>query len=167
MREQKRKRNKRYNPNRIQTNPTAGLALLNNAYQDNTPIPENDLTELSIAYWISFDLLASAEHASSESWNTVTAALNISQILAEQGIGNELMPLVHKAQDGMVRSYERQKIHKVWRLDGPALNDVRLALSAIDEQIKMSKKSEMRSALNEAIRRISAGNTLKTGGKNA
>jgi hypothetical protein len=127
------------------------------AMADHRPIEDENLTDLGIAYWMAFREMVMGK--SSESiWSVVTCSLNIALILCERGIGEEFKPYVIKALDGAFRAKVRADSTKTWRYDGEAISAIRQALEAHDEQIKLATKQQMREALNEVHRRVTAGN---------
>jgi hypothetical protein len=154
-------RRKRYQPRPILR--LGGLSIIagqHAAAEDNTPIVAEDQTDLHIAYRLAFEAMCNGA-SSEENWSVVVVSLNVALILSERGIGHEYEPYLVKALDGAFLAKIRAGRHGVWRFDGPAINDIRTAFEIHEEQIRLTTKAEVRSALQEVYNRINQGHIYR------
>jgi len=161
MTKQKKQRKKAYRPKAV--NPMAAFQALDSihvAAEDHRPLHEDDATDLALAYRLSLETMVKGK-STEEDWSVVVCSLNIGLILCERGIGAEYEPLFVRALDGAFRSRIRAGRTGTWRFDGDALVAIREAIDVHDEQVKITTKEEIRTALLEVHHRIKAGNVYR------
>jgi hypothetical protein len=157
----KSRKHKQYKPRAICA--IGGLALVSVMHartEDQQPLHADDLTDLNLAYRLSFDQMVRGA-SNEEAWTVVVCSLNVALILTERGFGKEYLPYINRALEGAYRARLRAEKHKVWRFDGDAINAIREALEVHDEQVKFATKDDMRQALEEVHRRIIDGNVYQ------
>jgi hypothetical protein len=159
LREKMRRRHRKHQP----VLAMSGLDLLaakRAAAQDALPITEEDQTDLSLAYRLSFEMMLTGD-STEEHWSTVVCSLNTALVLAERTAGTNHEEYLVRALDGAWRARERAQKTGVWRFDGPAINDIRIAFEIHEEQIQFCNRQQIRAALQEVSDRIVRGNTYR------
>lgn len=161
MSKAKKRRNKVYRPRAA--NPAGGLVALL-AISDRgelaSPLQESQLTDLGLAYWLSFENLCTGD-ATEEHWSCVVCALNVAMALCEAGIGGEEEDDLRLALDGAFRAKIRSARTGNFRLDGDAMRDITAALHTHDEQMKLATRAEVTTALQLVHRRVQEGNVYR------
>lgn len=97
------------------------------------------------------------EHA----FHNLAAAVNVSLVLCERGVGEDYLPLVKRAQDALLRLFERGRKSRRWVMDGPGLNDLREAIDLHEQQLALVPRAEAANAMREVMRRIRQGNVFE------
>lgn len=92
--------------------------------------------------------------------NTLAHAANISLVLAERGFGNDLIPKIIEAQEGLMRILQRTHAGKSTAFDASGAEHMRNLISIHTQQIAMAGESETAQALLE-INRRKVTNTMK------
>jgi hypothetical protein len=161
MSKSKKPRNKAYRPKPVaQHGGLVAIAMCHARGENASTLKEDQLADLGVAYWLSFDNLRAGD-ANEESWSCVSCALNVALILTEKGIGAEYEGDIVKALDGLFRAQMRSKRSGNWRLDGEALRDVERALQIHDQQMAIAKRWEVTEAMNTIYKRLADGNVYK------
>ena len=151
-------RNKKYRPK--PKNDTGGLAVLMSRYQQHTPMMPDQITDLSIAYRLSFDCMTSGRGFESHWCNCVTA-LNIGLVLCENGFGQEHEQTFAAALDGAFRARVRAKEKQVWGFDGDAMNAIKKAFAVHEVQLECVTQAELIEAMRVVRKRIEDGNVYR------
>ncbi len=97
------------------------------------------------------------EHA----FHNLAAAVNVSLVLCERGIGEEYLDLVKRAQDALLRLYQRGRQSGRWVMDGPGLNDLREAIDLHEQHLALVSRAEAANAMREVMRRINRGDVFE------
>ena len=157
----KKPRNKKYRPRPVaQAGGLTAIAKCVARGQDVAPLASDQLSDLGLAYWLSFEQLRSGS-ASEEAWSCVVAALNIATAFAEADIGAEHEKDIIRALDGAFRAKVRSAKTGNFRLDGEALRDIEHALIVHDAQLEVATRAETVTALQLVHRRVAEGHVYK------
>jgi len=95
-----------------------------------------------------FDGISKGTGTASE-WNTLASALNHSFTLANKGAGEEILPTLTKANNGMMRARDRYTRTGRLGFDGEAMADIKLALDLWFEQLMLCTVGEVDSATKQ------------------
>lgn len=116
-----------------------------------------DVDDLARSYWLYFDQLK--QHTASEiAWNNVTCSLNMAMLLCELVFGDEHLPLMIRALEGMFKAKMRGEKTGSYRLDGDGLRAVQEALHIHDAQMELATPRDMVRADMELKKRMADGN---------
>lgn len=152
---------KQYKPRHASTSGgLTAIAMCHARFENNSPLRGDQLTDLGVAYWVSLEQLRVGD-ASEDHWSCVVCALNISLIMAENGIGAEYERDIAKALDGAFRAKIRSAKSGNFRLDGDAMRDITNVIAIHDEQMKLASRNEVVAALATVRRRIDEGNVYE------
>lgn len=99
--------------------------------------------------------------ASSESWACLALASNMSLVLAEEGYGQEWLPLIREAQQALMRADARGQMHGAWRMDGSGLATVGDMLDIFDAQLEIAPRRVIMEAREIIIQRLADNEVLK------
>lgn len=130
-------------------------------------LPLEDRRRLQLSYRMAFERMragtADGDHAA-----TLGTVANIALVLAERTGNPEVgVELVKDAQDALLRAAERkQRAHGDspagrYVLDGPGLQAVAKLLDLHDAQLEHHTARQFRDAIEEAARRVRAGDVLE------
>lgn len=161
MTKAKKPRNKAYRPKLVA--PGGGLMALVRIGirgENASPLRDEQLSDLGLAYWLSFDNLRAGD-ANEESWSCVVCALNVSLVMCEKGIGAEHEQALVTALDGAFRAKVRSARTGNFRLDGDGLRDVETGLQIHDQQMAIATRAEISDAMHTVRARIEAGNVYQ------
>ena len=125
----------------------------------HTTLAQDQQRDIGIAYHSSLHAMLRG-HGTEQTWSTVSCALNIALMLAEQGILPEALDTIKQAQNALVRSRARASKFGTWAFDGEGIRDVLAAANYYDEQLEISKRSQVIQAIKEVHRRIDIGETV-------
>lgn len=93
-------------------------------------------------------------------WHTLAAAVNVSLVLCERGIGPEYLDEVRAAQDALIRMLERQRKTGRWAFDGNAYTTLARAVDLHEAQLAAITRDGARAAMLEVRRRVDRGEVL-------
>lgn len=157
----KKPRTKKYHPKPISAD--GGLVAIAKVYargENAAPLQSEQLTDLGVAYWLSFENLRSGD-ANEESWSCVVCALNIGMVLAERGLGEQYTADLVAALDGAFRAKIRSAKSGNFRLDGDALREIESALVIHDAQMEVATKAQVTAAMATVHARMLAGDVYR------
>lgn len=158
MKKQK-KRNKAYNPNKHRINSAAAFNVIQNAHDaayDAKPLDADQIDELGIGYYAALKAVRQGK-GTPDQLGTLAGAINISLVLAENGIGPEYLDLLKEAKNAIFRTIQRERATGKVVFYGPDSTKIGEALDVHDMQILVVSKNEMVAAVTEVRRRIDAG----------
>lgn len=156
-----KKRNKPYRPKPVtQHGGLIAVARVHARAEEAAPLCDDQLTDLGVAYWASFENLRSGP-ATEEAWSCVACALNIGIVLCEQELGQEYEELFARALEGAFRAKVRSQRTGSFRLDGAALRDIEDAFDVHDAQMELATRAEVTRALNTVHARMESGNVYR------
>lgn len=123
------------------------------------PLADDQLRDLGIAYRASLQVIISGK-GDEQAWSTLACAINISLILCERGLGEEFIPTIKHAQDGLIACRERGLRFNNWSFTADEARTILRTFAIHDEQITLATKKEIVYALGEVRRRIEQNEVL-------
>lgn len=149
-------RNKKYRPRPIAV--VGGLHAIQrqiDAANLRRPLSSERQIDLQFAYLTSIEAMvcgrATVYHA-----DTLIYALNVGQILAERGLGQEYLSLIEPAIEAMQRARARYLAHGKFGLDGPGLVAISAVADLHAEQMRLATHAELMSAVEEMHKRVAS-----------
>lgn len=109
------------------------------------PVTTKEVDQFRIAVLGALDGIARGTGTAKE-WNSLASALRHAYTLAHDGTGEEIMPTLIVANDGMLRARERFERTGRMGFDGAALRDIREALNLWFEQLLLCNIGEVDAA---------------------
>ncbi|SDV49215.1 hypothetical protein [Chitinasiproducens palmae] len=95
------------------------------------------------------------------SWYTLAAALNMSLILCERGIGEDYLPTIIAGQEALMRIKARANTCGSWAMDGAGRQVIETAIAVHEGHIEGCTHGEVRGAIGEVERRMTAGDVFE------
>lgn len=123
------------------------------------PMADDQLRDLGMAVHTSIERLRIGKGIEMD-FHTLAAAVNVSLVLCERGIGAEYLGDVTTAQDALIRILERQRATGRWAFDGPAYVALARAVELHEAQLETITRDGARAALLEVRRRVDRGQVL-------
>ncbi|MDZ7595845.1 MAG: hypothetical protein U0932_14445 [Thiobacillus sp.] len=123
------------------------------------PMTDDQLRDLGMAVHTSIERLRIGKGLELD-FHTLAAAVNVSLVLCERGIGPEYLGDVTAAQDALIRILERQRATGRWAFDGPAYVALARAVELHEAQLETITRDGARAALLEVRRRVDRGQVL-------
>lgn len=120
------------------------------------PMTDDQLTDLGMAVHTSIERMRTG-HGIELDWHTLAAAVNVSLVLCERGIGPDYLDDVIAAQEALMRIFERQRTTGRWAFDGPAYTALACAIELHEAQLQAITRDGARAAMLEVRRRIDRG----------
>lgn len=137
--------------------PTAGLRVLGMA----RTLSRSEQAALSVVYWAALDEMAQGRGDETH-FDSLAGAVNLALVLAERaGNNTEAIALIQAAQDALMRARSRNETFGRFGFDGQGYSAVQTALDLHDQQLALCTGKQMIDAMNEAIRRMHAGDVLE------
>ena len=93
-------------------------------------------------------------------WHTLAAAVNVSMVLCEKGVGADYMPDILAAQDALLRIFDRHASTGRWAFDGPAYTALTRAVAIHEAQAAAITRDGARAAMLEVRKRAARGEVL-------
>lgn len=119
------------------------------------PMTHDDFQSMTAYYRLAF-LNMQLGSASEETWDCLALGANMALVLAEQGFGQEWVPRIQEAQDGLLRARSRGSKLGSLRLDGPGLAAMADTLDVLEEQLTIATRAEVLHARDIVLERIDA-----------
>ena len=132
--------------------PTAGLHAIAMLH----PLDASQKTDESLALRANLEALRTG-HGAESAFHTITAAVNVSMVLCERGKGAEHLTDIIRAQDHLMRLWQRAQEKGRWLFDGGGWQHVKHAIDIHEAQLANVTRREASDALHEVIRRINQG----------
>lgn len=136
--------------------PHAGL----HALAMNRPLDASQKTDESIALRVSLEALRTGR-ADERAFHSITAAINVSMVLCERGVGADYLPHIIQAQQSLLRVWTRSEKTGRWLFDGAGWQHVNHAIDIHEAQLASISRREASDAFREVIRRINQGNVFE------
>lgn len=122
------------------------------------PFVPDELAQLNVpvmAAWERMRTGCAADH----DFDTLASAVNICMVRGEE-IDPLCVETAQRAQDALMRTMDRHKATGRWGFDGPALQDIPLAMDLYRQMLELSTPMQMQSALRATVQRMNKGQTL-------
>ncbi len=146
-------------------NPSGGYGLLQQRQFAMQVAPLQMESErrfaVSVSGWAALTAVTGDSAATIEHWAQLATVANLALMLAELGYGPEHEPVFVRAQEAVTRMYARGIQKKVWRLDGPGLQDMRDALTLHDLQCEHATYGDICQAMAMIRDRILSGDVFQ------
>lgn len=122
-------------------------------------LTDNQLTDLGMAVHVCIERLRTG-HGVELDWHTLAAAVNVSLVLCERGIGAEYIDDVKTAQDALIEILERQRRTGRWAFHGAGYVALIHAVAIHEAQLASITRDSARAAMLEVRRRVDRGEVL-------
>lgn len=122
-------------------------------------LTDDQLTDLGFAVHACIERLRTGNGIELD-WHTRAAAVNVSLVLCERGIGPEYLDEVKTAQDALIHILERQRRTGRWAFDGSAYVALTRAVQLHEAQLASITRDSARAAMLEVRRRVDRGEVL-------
>lgn len=93
-------------------------------------------------------------------WHTLAAAVNVSLVLCERGIGADYLDDIKTAQDALIEILERHRKTGRWAFSGSAYTALARAVEIHEAQLAAITRDSARAAMLEVRRRVDRGEVL-------
>jgi hypothetical protein len=122
-------------------------------------LTNDQLTDLGMAVHTSIERMRTG-HGIELDWHTLAAAVNVSLVLCERGIGPEYLDEVKTAQDALIHIMDRHRRTGRWAFDGAAYVALNRAVELHEAQLAAITRDSARAAMMEVRRRVDRGDVL-------
>lgn len=136
--------------------PRAGLHAI--AMQHG--LDDAQQADLGVALRVNLEALRTGQ-ADEAAFHTLAAAVNVSLVLCERGVGADHLPAIKRAQEGMLRLWTRAKQTGRWVFDGGGWHDTAHAIDLHEAQLAAVSRKAASEAMREVMRRINSGNIFE------
>lgn len=145
-----KKRTKKYQPRFVSTNPLSDFfgGLSGDHAEHFQRLALRNHTAL---------LLLEQGKGGKEQWDLIVGAINIANVMCEQGIGDEFRATTIAARDALLEVGKRALKTGRFLFKGDELKAVRAALECHDAQLENVRAIDVERASDEVIRRIRHG----------
>ena len=144
----KKPRNKKYVPRLVRLDPMAFVKT------GLTMAPDSQMTILKIKNHAAMSRLANGT-GTRDDWDTIIGAINMAQVMAELGTGDEYRKLILSAGAAMLAVGKRYMRWDKFEFCGDELARVNDALDVHEAQLDVSRVIDIERATGEVLRRIS------------
>lgn len=122
---------------------------------DARELTDSQQRDLGLCYHLAFENML--KRGGEEDWYILAGSLNVALVLAEQGYGEECIPDIKAAMEGLMDCKYRADRTGRWAFDGAAIQAMRSALAIHDQQCALAKRSEIKKALQMIAERANDG----------
>lgn len=122
-------------------------------------LTDDQLTDLGMAVHTCIERMRTG-HGIELDWHTLAAAVNVSLVLCERGIGMELLEDIKTAQDALIEILQRHHRTGKWSFHGSAYVAIARAVEIHEAQIGTVTRDGARAAMLEVRRRVDKGEVL-------
>lgn len=122
-------------------------------------LTDDQLTDLGFAVHTCIERLRTG-HGIELDWHTLAAAVNVSLILCERGVGAEYIDDIKTAQDALIEILERQRRTGRWAFHGAGYTALARAVEIHEAQLAAVTRDGARAAMMEVRRRVDRGEVL-------
>lgn len=122
-------------------------------------LTDNQLTDLGMAVHTCIERLRTG-HGIELDWHTLAAAVNVSLVLCERGIGPEYLDDIKTAMDALIEILERHRRTGRWAFHGSGYTALTHAVQIHEAQLASITRDSARAAMLEVRRRVDRGDVL-------
>lgn len=122
-------------------------------------LTDDQLTDLGMAVHTCIERMRTG-YGIELDWHTLAAAVNVSLVLCERGIGAEYLDDMKTAQDALLHILDRHRRTGRWAFDGSAYVALTRAVELHEAQIAVITRDGARAAMLEVRRRVDRGEVL-------
>lgn len=123
------------------------------------PLADDQLTDLGMAVHVCIERMRTG-HGIELDWHTLAAAVNVSLVLCERGIGPEHLDAIKTAMDALVEILERHRRTGRWAFHGSGYTALTHAIHIHEAQIASITRDSARAAMLEVRKRVDRGEVL-------
>ena len=123
------------------------------------PLTQEQIDDLGLAVHLAVERLRIGQPIEGD-WHTLAAAVNVSMVLCERGVGEEYLPDILTAQDALLRVWKRYDRTGRWAFDGPAYTALTRAVEIHEAHAAAIPRDSARAAMLEVRRRVDRGEVL-------
>lgn len=123
------------------------------------PLTQDQIDDLGLAVHLAIERLRTGNPIEGD-WHTLAAAVNVSMVLCERGVGAEYLPDILAAQDALLRIFDRHATTGRWVFDGPAYTALTRAVEIHEAHAAAITRDGARAAMLEVRRRAARGEVL-------
>lgn len=123
------------------------------------PMTDDQLTDLGMAVHTSIERMRIG-HGIELDWHTLAAAVNVSLVLCERGIGAEYLDDIKTAQDALIDILERHRRTGRWAFHGSGYVALARAVQIHEAQLANITRDSARAAMLEVRKRVDRGEVL-------
>lgn len=142
-------------PGKYRRDPSAWAHAINMQHQ----LTDYQLTDLGMAIHTSIERMRTG-HGIELDWHTLAAAVNVSLVLCERGIGPEYLDDIKTAQDALIEILERHRKTGRWVFHGVGYVALTRAVEIHEAQLGAITRDSARAAMLEVRRRVDRGEVL-------
>lgn len=124
-------------------------------------LTDDQLTDLGIAVHSSIENMRTGNGIERD-WHTLAAAVNVSLILCERGIGPEYLDEVKTAMDALLHILDRHRRTGRWAFHASGYVALTRAAELHEAQLASITRDAARAAMMEVRRRVGRGEVLNT-----
>lgn len=122
-------------------------------------LTDDQRTDLGMAVHTSIERLRIGQGIELD-WHTLAAAVNVSLVLCERGVGAEYLDDIKTAQDALIEIMERHRRTGKWAFHGSGYVALTRAVEIHEAQIGAVTRDGCRAAMLEVRRRVDQGEVL-------
>lgn len=122
-------------------------------------LTNDQLTDLGMAVHISIERMRIGQGIELD-WHTLAAAVNVSLILCERGVGAQYLDDIKTAADALVEIHERKRRTGKWAFHGAGYIALARAVEIHEAQLAAITRDSAREAMLEVRRRVDRGEVL-------
>lgn len=123
------------------------------------PLTQEQQDDLGLAVHLAIERLRIGSPVEGD-WHTLAAAVNVSMVLCEKGVGPEYLPDIITAQDALLRVWKRYERTGRWAFDGPAYKVLTRAVEIHEAHAGAITRDGARAAMLEVRARARRGEVL-------
>lgn len=123
------------------------------------PLTQEQQDDLGLAVHLAIERLRVGAPIDGD-WHTLAAAVNVSMVLCEKGVGREHLDDVLAAQDALLRIFDRHAKIGRWAFDGQAYTELTRAVAIHEAHAAAITRDGARAAMLEVRRRAARGEVL-------
>lgn len=122
-------------------------------------LTDDQLTDLGMAVHTCIERMRTG-HGIELDWHTLAAAVNVSLVLCERGIGAEYLDDIKTAQDALIEILERHRKTGRWAFHGSGYVALVRAVQIHEAQLANITRDSARAAMLEVRKRVDRGEVL-------
>lgn len=122
-------------------------------------LTDDQLTDLGFAVHACIERLRTG-HGIELDWHTLAAAVNVSLVLCERGVGPEHLDAIKTAQDALIEILERHRKTGRWAFHGSGYVALARAVQIHEAQLANITRDSARAAMLEVRKRVERGEVL-------
>lgn len=122
-------------------------------------LADDQLNDLGMAVHTCIERLRTG-HGIELDWHTLAAAVNVSLVLCERGVGPEYLDDIKTAQDALIEILQRHRRTGRWAFHGSGYTALTHAIHIHEAQLANVTRDGARAAMLEVRRRVDRGDVL-------